>query len=380
MLINKPYFCVVPWIEMATSPNGIMKPCCFFENMSPIHFGNLKENSIDDVWNCNELKQIRFDLLNGIKNPHCQYCYDIEKTNAISRRIMMNNGWLQKVDLEKDIINNTLVDGTYLKKEILYLDIRFSNVCNFSCRMCQPEYSTTSLNKLSMTIEKYNIENVEEWFDDNIDYFKNLEVLFLAGGEPFLQKEHYQLLRWLIKNEIYPELFYQTNGSILNGNVPILWENFPKVRVSISLDGLGLMGEYIRTGYTDRIVLANIEHIKNIIGKDNIVIYSTIQAYNVYFVTEFFNELISKDFCNIENIHLTLLLEPKHLQCCVLPEELKIEAKDKILKNNNQDKFQSILFALDKQCDEQLTNQFLETVDNSIIEYFPQLKKYIGKL
>jgi len=384
MLTNNS-FCVVPWIEIATSPNGIIKPCCFIENISPDHFGNLKESSIDDIWNCDRLKEIRVDLLKGIKNSNCEYCYEIEKTNMISRRLMMNKHWSH---MESTIINNTLSDGTYLKKEILYLDIRFSNVCNFSCRMCQPEYSTTRLNELSLEpIKEYNIINVEEWFDNNIEYFKNLKVLFLAGGEPFLHKEHYQLLKWLIKNQIYPELFYQTNGSILKfGNEDIfkLWDNFPRVRVSVSIDGFGKMGEYIRTGYTDRIVLSNIEHIKNKIGKDSIVIYSTIQAYNVYFITEFFDDLVNKDLCLIDNIQLTLLLQPSYLQCNALPQDLKTEAKNKILNSKwyklYPEKFQGIIQSLEKEVSIDITNKFIQYTNLSIINYFPQIKRYLNEL
>ena len=41
----------------------------------------------------------------------------------------------------KDVIDNTQYDG-YTHNEIISWDYRFSNLCNFKCRMCGPMLSS----------------------------------------------------------------------------------------------------------------------------------------------------------------------------------------------------------------------------------------------
>ena len=67
-------FCVKPFTEIASTPKGGIKLCCYSEGIgvdNSYHNGNLK-----DVFNTNEnLNQAMQDLLNGKKIKTCQACW-----------------------------------------------------------------------------------------------------------------------------------------------------------------------------------------------------------------------------------------------------------------------------------------------------------------
>ena len=367
-------FCIVPWIQLAIDVNGTLKPCCYYSQESEYKFGKISKDNIIDIWNGDKNKQLRIDLLNGVKHKGCDYCYDIEKFSE-SRRQFMNRNWVENnPGIIDTILNNTLSDGTYLKNELEFFDFRFSNVCNFSCRMCQPIYSTEKLKKFDVEIpENYNIENIAEWFDNNKQYLQNLKVIYLAGGEPFLHKQHYQLLHWLIDNNLDPMFYYQTNGSILKyGKEDIfeLWKHFTKIKVSISIDGFGDVGEYIRTGYKDEVVLPNIEKIKNEIGEENVILHYTVQACNIYFITEFFEECLNRKLVPADQIIFNQLIDPVELEWTKLPKPLLFEAIHKMLSSNvyknYPEKFEEFIKKYDtiESDQSQLFINYIKNIDN----------------
>lgn len=393
MKIQSDSFCIVPWIQLAIDVNGTLKPCCYYKQTPEHEYGKISEDNLNEVWNCQKIKDLRKALLIGEKHPGCEYCYDIEKYSE-SRRQVMNKNWiLNNPESEDNILDNTLSDGTYLKNDLEFFDFRFSNICNFSCRMCQPIYSTEKMKKFEVDIpENNNIENIEEWFDNNKQYLQNLKVIYLAGGEPFLHKQHYQLVHWLIKNNLDPMFYYQTNGSILKyGKEDIfeLWKHFTKIKVSISIDGFGEVGEYIRTGYTDDVVIPNIEKIKKEVGEENIVLHYTVQACNIYFITEFLQECIDRNLAPVDQIIFNQLIDPVELEWTKLPKPILDEAIQKILDSDVYKKYPEKFEEFIKKYDTVVVDKrqefinYIKNVDNvydgiRITDYFPQLEKYMG--
>ena len=69
-------FCMLPWIHMHAWPDGRALPCCIAD--SDQSFGNLKTDSIEDVWNSERYKELRVAMLNGEKLDTCKRCYELE--------------------------------------------------------------------------------------------------------------------------------------------------------------------------------------------------------------------------------------------------------------------------------------------------------------
>lgn len=349
------------------------------------------------LFNSKPMKDLRHNMMNDIPSKACNYCYTLEKYGSHSHRKHSNGKYLSNDNILK-LVENTEPDGTVNDINILYWDVRFSNVCNYKCRMCGSRYSTkwyedADLQGYQVTLKDptVSISNVKQFCDDNVEYLKSIKYIYFAGGEPLVQPEHYEFLDWCITNNINAELYYQSNGSILKYSkydIFDLWSKFERVTYSVSLDGLGQMGEYIRSGYDDKKVNNNLTKICEHFGSNKeITVNSTFMAYNAFFATEFFDQMESKPWVMMSNVYTQLLIGPEHLQPKVLPVELKKQAIEKILNSKwyekYPNKFESLLSNLKEESTPGLWSKFKqyttaldERRNENILNYFSELGPY----
>ena len=72
---NKKYSCREPWSQIAVYADGTIIPCCTpFGRNIPV--GNIKNESITDVWNGPAIKKIRDGFNNNTPNEVCKTCID----------------------------------------------------------------------------------------------------------------------------------------------------------------------------------------------------------------------------------------------------------------------------------------------------------------
>lgn len=273
-------FCILPFIHFNGYMDGTAKPCC--DSQSPFNDINLNTQTIDEAFNSEEYKQLRIDMSKGIENPHCKACYDLEKQKITSSRENWNTHHKVHIDRIKETIEKVDFSGE-VSPDFISLDLRPSNICNFKCRTCNDAFSTRwqeekedfyKLNENVLYFGKEKLSGLNKVnFKLNEDSMKNIEVLYFAGGEPFVLEEHFELLESL-KNKKDISLMYNTNFSILKYKGKTIFEHlkdFRNVHFSISLDGLGEVGEFVRTGFETKVFKKNflimkwaIDHYKNI--------------------------------------------------------------------------------------------------------------------
>ena len=383
---------MLPWMHYHVNTTGMNIPCCMADNNSPAsHFKKADSGSIQETMNSKEFKQIRKEMLQDKKIDYCKMCYELEKFGNHSSRLHSNEKYLTP-ELEEKIINNTQADGTY-DIDVLYFDVRFSNVCNFKCRMCGANYSTKWYEDIDYELKDpiVSINDINDFCNKNYDYLKNLKYVYFAGGEPLVQQEHYDFLNWCVTNNISPELYYQSNGSILQyGKHDIfnLWKHFSKVTYSVSIDGFGKLGEYIRTGFKDKKVKENLDKVHKFFGSNaEITINSTFMIYNVFYITEFFDEIHDMPWVMDSNVYPQLLIYPEQLQPKVLPEPLKAKAIEKI-ENSKwyakfPEKFTAVLTNLKSDGNPILWNKFVKDTklldkkrNDNVLSIFPELGEY----
>ena len=99
-------------------------------HISNLEFGKM---SID------KMKQLRLDMLNERKNPICDFCYRHEEAGPHSFRNYSKDHFAKYFD---EVVTTTQDDGTVEDFKMRYFDIRFSNICNFKCRTCGPDFSS----------------------------------------------------------------------------------------------------------------------------------------------------------------------------------------------------------------------------------------------
>ena len=163
-------FCVLPWIHLNTWPNGNVYPCCLTDWREDI--GNLKDNTMEELWNGDTMKSIRKDMLEGKQHHSCRKCYQQEKNTLDSTRTSSNRNFEHLIP---NVTDNTSADGHNDDFKLLYWDFRFSNLCNMKCRMCgsflsskwwEDEvkiYGGSPLPKAIINVNDYSKKNIDTY-------------------------------------------------------------------------------------------------------------------------------------------------------------------------------------------------------------------------
>jgi len=306
----------------------------FLDDESTV-LGNHKQ-TLDEVWNGESYRNIRQRFLKGDIPDGCKkVCYDREvHGDSISNRQQVNKRFKKKAYLQ-DLTND---DGS-LPNKPSYLDLRFGNLCNFKCRTCGPNASTSWYtdwpdNKLSSVVDYYS-DNEAVW-SSFPEYLSELEDVYFAGGEPFVQEGHYKLLFKLIELDYAKNinLQYNTNLSYTKFkkyDLEDIWSNFKSVDLWPSIDGFGTRAEYTRKGLSWKTFEANALYFKKHISTFSCVI-------SLYSITSM-PDLILWCKKNGFNYYGNILNGPERVNLKCLPKDCKKQIvelyKRFVIKNKN---------------------------------------------
>ena len=341
--------CAVPWMHLAFEPSGKVVPCCLTSHHDYFS-GDLNTESIEEIWNSNNQKALRKEMMEGREPKICSKCFDREKVTGESARTFHNRDFPEVLDKIPRITED---DGTCTEMDLKYWDFRFSNICNFKCRSCGPRYSSAwvpDAKKMGFADQEkiWSIEAVNDQtnFDFLDDQINNVNRIYFAGGEPLLMPEHWQILDMLVAKERFDvRLAYNTNCSTLEygkKNIIDYWSkwNFGKLEIWPSIDEIGPRAELIRSGTVWSKVeenLIKLSKVESIILRPGI----TVGAFNVHRLPEIINHLIDigvikKDTrskrINYDNFFINLLETPIYYHVNILPDDFKEET---IIKLNN---------------------------------------------
>ncbi len=258
-------FCPLPFMHSHHSVAGKFKPCCNAE--SPPHKGNpytTKDHSLFSWFDSEPMQQLRKDLLSGVQNPMCSVCWKQEATGGKSYR----HSSLVKVSQDNDAFKRS-----HLKEpKITFLDLKFSNECNFACRMCDYTNSHQILKDM-VALENSNVELPNHWrrsptqekysdpktgifssltIEDVLKALPTVRILKVTGGEPMISKPFLTLLDHAIEKGYTDQinLYITTNASKFNDRIMKKILKFRKVYFTVSCDGYGTTYDYIRYPYT----------------------------------------------------------------------------------------------------------------------------------
>ena len=170
-----------------------------------------------------------------------------------------------------------------------FLDLMWSNKCNFSCMGCYPHIST-GMQKFTSAVEIANGKKQDrksEWYSNYdmkfiLDNLDTIKIIHLNGGEPFLQEGFYNLLEKLIENDATHIIIWShTNGSITtfkDKDMIDLLKKFSNCTVIMSNDGIGKRGEYVRYGLKEKIWFKNFKRMQDV--GINVKIQSCYNVFN----------------------------------------------------------------------------------------------------
>jgi MoaA/NifB/PqqE/SkfB family radical SAM enzyme len=385
------FVCDLAWIHLSTFPQGNCTVCCIADHSGKTngHSWNklegqarqtltVKNNTIDEIVNCDNYKSIRLDMLSGRVPAACQVCNKVEQAGGVSKRQQETT---RNLDFEK----LTAPNGS-IKPDLRHIELRLGNHCNLKCRTCNADSSTSWIqdyNKLKGHVElasgydfiKSHAAFSFDWVDDEafydrlIDAAPNLEQVHISGGEPFLVPTHFYFLERLVREgRTNIAIHYHTNLNYKFEKVKPALElltNFKEVHISFSIDDVGERNTYIRSLSDWDLTISNLklflENYKFIYR-----ITQTVNVYNFMYIEEL------SMFLKENNIRIKLgfnhVHSPDYLSALVLTKEVR------------QQKINSIYNVLPERNWQDLYGHYFNPEENGRYDYFKYYTKELDTI
>ena len=349
LLTKSSTFCMYPWIHFHAYPTGSAYPCCMADMQFPI--GDMRKNTIQEIWNQEPMKEIRRQMLKEQSVSACSRCYEQESIGVMSGRISANKHHGHQINR----IHETKEDGTLDRFELTYWDIRFSNLCNLSCRSCGHIFSSSWYQdqaklagpdwKKTHKVLNYAGRFETDAWDQLVDHIDHVEQIYFAGGEPLLMEEHYKILDELVRRKKFDvRLIYNTNFTHTNlkdRSVFEYWKLFDSVSVGASLDGSGKYGEYIRKGTEWSRVEQNRVDMMEICPKVDFYISPTLSIMNAWHLPDFHRDWVERGLIKPQDLNVNILQDPPYYRIDIAPmkykQRLRIKYQEHIEWLKNQD-------------------------------------------
>jgi len=371
-------FCPLPWIHLATRPNGDVRVCCT-ANASGAGITdekeaglvkedgvamNLRDHTIEEVFNSSHMRRTRLQMIKGEVPVSCRKCFAEEEKGITSKRQWETREWATRLDLQK-LVKQTKEDGT-VPVNVPYFDLRLGNLCQLKCVMCSPHDSSSWIKEWKLQYPQYKNEELvrDQGWNEEFDYtwykkgsfiesmkgqVENIQELYFAGGEPLLIPEHYKILEFLVEEGFAKDvnLRYNSNGLELPDKLFELWQHFKEVRFNFSIDAYGQRNNYIRYPSQWEDVAKNLKRLDEN-TRDNTVINiaCAVQLLNAGYIDELAEWKMDQGFSKINpsmfgggiiGTHLVYL--PSYLNVRVLPQKAKLWVKDKLETFIDRQKF-----------------------------------------
>jgi len=269
--------CMAPWTHTYLSPQSERRLCCAsrepaqnFKQYIDTDNGTGDYNSLtlDEWWNSDHVKAVRKKMMNNEIPEECQVC----NHKLLNTDVYRSYFWHLFQHKYNDIWKTTDESGHTVMKPVSW-DYRFSNLCNFKCRMCGDMLSSSweseerKHNMVDLTnpknnwmrpnikkeISKFQDLVVRQEFQDAVNEHR-VEEIYWVGGEPLMMEEHWTFMKQIVDqgdgSNVYAR--YNTNLSRVEyKGINLYTDILAHLRdwqICASLDGTGEIGEYIRTG------------------------------------------------------------------------------------------------------------------------------------
>lgn len=281
--MNKPdkkpeFLCLAPWTHTYLSPQSERRLCCAsrepaqnFKQYIDTDSGTGIYNplTLEEWWNSEHVRNVRVKMMNGEIPDECQVC----NHKLLNTDVYRSYFWHLFGDEFYDEIWRQTESNGYTYMLPISWDYRFSNLCNFKCRMCgdmlsssweseEKQHGMVNLEdqknnwmkpEVRQLIKDFQTNTVNKEFEDAVEHHRVYEV-YWVGGEPLMMEEHWKYMKRIVElndgHRVYAR--YNTNlsqieykGTNLYNDILVHLRDW---QVCASIDGTNEIGEYIRTG------------------------------------------------------------------------------------------------------------------------------------
>ena len=342
-------FCLAKWLQVSLHLHKGLTHSCHHPLAHKITKKDIADNP-SGLHNTQQKMLERKSMLNGVQPKPCEYCWNIENANpeAISDRVMKSSS-----EWAFPYANQVIDSGLGEKINPRYLEVSFSNICNFKCSYCSADFSS----KWQQEIENfgpYSTENggssspnILEENNIYIDTFwewwpelkKDLHVFRITGGEPLLSVNTWRILDDLEKNPVpHLQIAINTNLGVSTEIIRRLTDKLKKllhkkkvadVRIFTSIDAIGSDAELIRHGLNSELFFKHLDFILKEIPTMRVVIMATYSALSIFTFTDLVKKIlelrklyVSKDRIQALGLSTSYLRYPEHLSVKILSDDM----------------------------------------------------------
>ena len=211
-------FCKNPFDQFEIHPNGMVSVCCM--SWLPEKIGNVKEESVKEVFNSEKAQEIRESILDG----SFKYC-DHKLCPYIQ------NGSLPDKEEVTDPRHKSIIKNNKTKDlEPTFYNLCYDESCNLSCPSCRKNKILYYEGKVYEEKKKIQDNIIKHIFGKPHDNYCLINVT--GSGDPFGSKLFRELL-FSIDGEKFPRVFFnlQTNGVMFT---PKYWEKMKRIQKNIN--------------------------------------------------------------------------------------------------------------------------------------------------
>jgi hypothetical protein len=269
--------CLAPWTHTYLSPQTERRLCCASREPAQnfrqyidtaAGTGEYHPMTLEQHWNSEHMRSVRRRMLAGETLPECDVC-NSKLLNTSVYRDYFGHLFGHKLD---QVYDTTDATGATTMRPVSW-DYRFSNLCNFKCRMCGDMLSSAweteqkthdmvnwadpknnwQLPEVRKQISQFQDTQIESEFAEAVEQHR-VEEIYWVGGEPLMYEQHWRYMKRIVElgdgGQVYAR--YNTNLSRVDfRGINLYRDILDHVRdwqICASIDGTGVTGEYIRTG------------------------------------------------------------------------------------------------------------------------------------
>lgn len=408
------WFCTIPFNQIYVEMNGKYSACCFGADSGiKVEDMTLKEWMIDSKY-MNDIRGEMLDPNSDLKavNKHCNRCRIDEERYGRSRRtncMKIHTNTPDHWDGTAKVAQMYKASGGYFDIDDRIFEVQlkvWGSNCNLDCYMCHHTNSTTRINSAF----KHDLWNEEIWgkketianavksvLKDRVEpnnivqqcvelapYTRSIKLI---GGEPLIMKKQYQMLDQIIATGHAKHIIvkYQTNFTKMGAGKHRFIDyvkHFKEVRMVASVDGIGIVNDYMRRKSSWVEIESNIDMLQDF---DNVKVdfnglVSILSVMRFYEMPDYV-----KNNPKVSAVNWAMLDWPKHLRVNNLPQPIK----DKLIPIYKDRGWPDIVGALEMKaepdCDIQEVFEYLLKQDKlyegtkwemHLFEVFPELEEF----
>ena len=301
-------FCLAKWTQVTMHLQIGHTHSCHHPGTHPIPEREIRRNP-SALHNTRFKKIRRKEMLEGKRPSECDYCWNVEdNSNEFSDRVFKSGEpWshphmkeIKALDWKADFNPK-------------YVEVSFSNACNFKCSYCSPQFSTRWMEEIEQyggypTTDNFNdlsylrqedkmpipisqenpyVEAFWKWWPE---LYRDLYTFRITGGEPLMSKDTWAVLDYIIEQETPNKnlsLAINSNLGVPDKLIDKFIDKINKITeenrvkdfvIFTSCDTKGEQAEYIRNGLVYNQFIDNVNKILEKCPRVNITFMTTYNA------------------------------------------------------------------------------------------------------